>query len=76
MGKRAANLGPQTTFVIQPGILNIRGTNTLALSLWSMGVTPADLAIPPLELILTGVYSGGPGPVSQDNPGWTDRQAW
>ena len=61
---------------MHPGILNTHGTNTLAVSLWSMGRTPADLAIPSLELNATGVYAGGVGRVSQDNPGWTDRQAW
>lgn len=76
MGKRAANLGPQNIFVIQPGILNVHGTNTLALSLWSMGTEAADMSIPSLELILTGVYSGGLGPIKQDNPGWSDRYAW
>ena len=76
MGKRAANLGPQNIFVIQPGILNIHGTNTLALSLWSMGTEAADMSIPSLELILTRVYSGGLGPIKQDNPGWSDRYAW
>ncbi|KAJ3574796.1 hypothetical protein NP233_g1522 [Leucocoprinus birnbaumii] len=76
MGKRAPNLGPQTSFVVHPGILNTHSTNTLAVSLWSMGKTPADLAIPSLELNATGVYAGGVGRVSQDNPGWTDRQAW
>ncbi|KXN92303.1 putative beta-galactosidase A [Leucoagaricus sp. SymC.cos] len=76
MGKRSATLGPQTTFVVQPGILNLHGTNTLAISLWSMGTSSSDLAIPSLELVSTGMYSGGPGPVSQDNPGWNDRQAW
>lgn len=76
MGKRAANLGPQNIFVIQPGILNVHGTNTLALSLWSIGMEAADLTIPSLELILTGIYSGGPGLIKQDNPGWSDRHAW
>ncbi|TRM62987.1 glycoside hydrolase superfamily [Schizophyllum amplum] len=76
MGKRVANLGPQTAFPVHEGILNYRGSNTLALSLWSLGSAPEDLSIPSLMLQPSGTYSGGVGGVEVNNPGWEDRQAW
>jgi hypothetical protein len=76
MGKRVANLGPQTSFPVHEGILDYRGTNTVALSLWSLGDASADAAIPSLQLVPSGVYAGGPGPIRANNPGWTDRHAW
>ena len=63
MGKRVANLGPQMSFVVQEGILNYRGENTLAVSLWSLDDNPEDLQIPSLELVQSRVYAGGIGVV-------------
>lgn len=76
MGKRAADLGPQTAFRVQPGILDLRGQNTLAISLWSLGNDAEDLVIPSIELVAGTVYSGGPGKVRVDNPAWKERHAW
>jgi hypothetical protein len=76
MGKRAADLGPQVDFRVQPGILDLRGENMLAVSLWSLGNEPNDLAIPSIELRAGTVYAGGPGKVRTDNPGWKERHAW
>lgn len=76
MGKRAADLGPQVDFRIQPGILDLRGDNTLAVSLWSLGNEQEDLAIPSVELRVGTVYSGGPGEARINNPRWKDRRAW
>ncbi|OCL10742.1 hypothetical protein AOQ84DRAFT_426268 [Glonium stellatum] len=39
----ANNLGPQTAFPIPEGILNYRGSNTIALSLWAFDVNGAKL---------------------------------
>jgi hypothetical protein len=37
MGQYIANVGPQHTFIVPSGILNPRGTNTLALAVTSNG---------------------------------------
>ncbi|KAJ7874468.1 galactose-binding domain-like protein, partial [Mycena leptocephala] len=37
MGKRIANIGPQTAFPVHEGILNYHGQNTVVLSLWALG---------------------------------------
>ncbi|KAI5825568.1 hypothetical protein K523DRAFT_419922 [Schizophyllum commune Tattone D] len=76
MGKRVANMGPQTAFPVHEGILNYRGSNTLAVSLWSLGGEPEDLRIPSLALQQTGIYEGGVGSVDVNNPKGEDRQAW
>src|SRR5437588_79397 len=39
----ASNLGPQTSFPVPEGILNHRGKNTIALSLWAFNSTSAKL---------------------------------
>ncbi|THU87854.1 hypothetical protein K435DRAFT_803962 [Dendrothele bispora CBS 962.96] len=72
MGKRVANVGPQTSYVVQEGILNYRGQNTLAVSLWSLEGNPEDLKIPSLELVQNGVYSGGVGAAEVDHPTWQE----
>ncbi|KAF5347162.1 hypothetical protein D9758_011102 [Tetrapyrgos nigripes] len=72
MGKRIANLGPQTAFVVQEGILNYRGENTIAVSLWALEDQPEDLRIPSLELVMSGIYSGGVGHASVHSPTWQD----
>ena len=73
MGKRIANLGPQTSFVVQEGILNYRGDNTIAISLWALDSGAADLKIPTFTLESSGVYLGGPGNVGKlPVPTWKD----
>lgn len=69
-GKRIANLGPQTLFPVPTGIIKPRGENVISISLWSLGSAPEDLKVPSIKLVELGVYSGGPGKVAVENPGW------
>ncbi|KAF9451828.1 glycoside hydrolase family 35 protein [Macrolepiota fuliginosa MF-IS2] len=71
MGKRIANLGPQAKFPVHEGILNYRGSNTVAVALWAM--TPDVPITPNLQLRLDGVYEGGVGNVQVDNPVWSPQ---
>jgi len=65
---------PQSKFPVHEGILNYRGTNTVAVALWVM--TPNVTIAPDLELTLDSVYEGGVGNVQVNNPVWspTGRQ--
>lgn len=42
-GKYVSNVGPQTSFPVPEGVLNYRGTNYLALSLWALQEDGAKL---------------------------------
>lgn len=53
-GKFEPHIGPQTRFPIPPGVINNRGLNTLALSLWAMTDTGATLDT--VELFSYGAY--------------------
>ncbi|KZV68017.1 glycoside hydrolase family 35 protein [Peniophora sp. CONT] len=55
LGKYVNNLGPQTLFVLPPGILRRQSENTLALSLWSLDDEPVGLA--GLEFTSDGQFS-------------------
>ncbi|VDB90655.1 unnamed protein product [Peniophora sp. CBMAI 1063] len=55
LGKYVNNLGPQTVFVLPPGILKRQSENTLAVSLWSLDDEPVGLA--GLEFISDGQFS-------------------
>ena len=69
MGKRVGNLGPQTKFPVHQGILDYNGANTVAVAFWAM----EDVAITPsLSLALDEVVSGGIGPVSLNNPTFSE----
>ncbi|KAK1217819.1 hypothetical protein PQX77_019527 [Marasmius sp. AFHP31] len=68
MGKRVANLGPQTKFPVHEGILDYQGTNTVAVAVWSMTDTPVT---PQLELTVDGVFDGGVGTIQKNNPVWS-----
>ncbi|KAJ7191330.1 glycoside hydrolase family 35 protein [Mycena pura] len=70
MGKRIANIGPQTAFPVHEGILDYQGHNTVVLSLWALGNGAADLRIPSFKLVANGTYAGGVQGVATDNPGW------
>ncbi|KAG6868404.1 hypothetical protein C0993_003640 [Termitomyces sp. T159_Od127] len=60
MGKRVANIGPQTSFVVHQGILNYEGENVIGVSLWALGEDEGDLKIPSLRIERGGgVYEGG-----------------
>ncbi|EJD49636.1 hypothetical protein AURDEDRAFT_135665 [Auricularia subglabra TFB-10046 SS5] len=75
MGKYVANLGPQTVFPVHEGILNYRGSNTVAVSLWAIGNSTADFSIKDLQLKVDSVLNGGV-PVELDNPVWSRRDAF
>ncbi|KAF7303052.1 Beta-galactosidase [Mycena kentingensis (nom. inval.)] len=79
MGKRIANIGPQTVFPVHQGILNYSGLNTLVVSLWGIGNASADWRIPTLELEVGGVYASGfefgvgvNGKKEEEGEGWEE----
>ncbi|OJI81931.1 hypothetical protein ASPTUDRAFT_933791 [Aspergillus tubingensis CBS 134.48] len=53
-GKYVPHIGPQTKFPIPPGIINNRGQNTLALSVWAQ--TDAGAKLDTVELFTYGLY--------------------
>ncbi|KAJ5639594.1 uncharacterized protein N7484_007456 [Penicillium longicatenatum] len=53
-GKYVPHIGPQTEFPIPPGIINNRGRNTLALSLWAQ--TDEGARLDSVELFTYGLY--------------------
>lgn len=57
MGQFAANIGPQRTFVIPPGILNPDGNNTIALAVTTDG--KAENALEPVKLVNLRTARGG-----------------
>ncbi|KAI1091381.1 glycoside hydrolase family 35 protein [Rostrohypoxylon terebratum] len=72
-GKYVANLGPQTTFPVPEGILNHNGTNTVALTLWSLDEGGAKLDGFSLEPEMP-LWSGYRKPWSSPQPAWTARE--
>ncbi|KAH9480337.1 putative beta-galactosidase C [Psilocybe cubensis] len=70
MGKRVANLGPQSKFPVHEGILDYQGENTVAVALWAM--EPNTGISPNLQLTLDGVYDGGVNVVT-NNPKWSPQ---
>ncbi|KAI9732382.1 MAG: hypothetical protein M1834_001590 [Cirrosporium novae-zelandiae] len=58
-GKYVPHIGPQSVFPIPPGVLNTRGKNTLALSLWAQ--TDAGAQLDGVELVEYGRYVSGFG---------------
>ena len=71
-GKFIPHIGPQTRFPLQPGVLNVQGTNTLALSVWAE--TDAGARLDKVELFAYGVYQTGfdfARDSSHLRPGWT-----
>ena len=75
--KYVPHLGPQTRFPVPPGILNNRGENTLALSIWAQ--TAAGARLNQVELVSYGAYQTDFG-FSRDwstlQPRWTDRSQY
>ena len=57
MGQFIANIGPQRTFVIPPGILNPNGQNTIALAVTTDG--KAENALEPVKLVNLRTARGG-----------------
>lgn len=70
MGKRVANLGPQFKFPVHQGILNFKGSNTVAVALWSLLNTPVS---PQLSLTLDSVIEGDLGRIEVNNPKWSSK---
>ncbi|KAJ7122663.1 galactose-binding domain-like protein, partial [Mycena crocata] len=72
MGKRIANIGPQTAFPVHEGILDYHGENTVVLSLWALGNETSDTRIPSFKLVANGTYAGGVKGIRTNNPGWEE----
>jgi len=53
-GKYVPHIGPQTRFPVPPGVINNRGLNTVALSLWAM--TDEGAKVDTVKLISYGAY--------------------
>ncbi|CAN8104073.1 unnamed protein product [Discula destructiva] len=71
-GKYVNNLGPQTRFPVPQGILNYRGSNYIALTLWSQeesGVKLDGFQLVPNAVIQTGMNDPGLSPA----PAWSER---
>ncbi|KAJ7704161.1 glycoside hydrolase family 35 protein [Mycena metata] len=72
MGKRIANIGPQTVFPVHEGILDYQGKNTVVLSLWALGNGTADKKIPSFRLVANGTFATAFSDITTDNPGWNE----
>ncbi|KAG6855826.1 hypothetical protein H0H87_010439 [Tephrocybe sp. NHM501043] len=73
MGKRIANIGPQTSFPVHRGILNYAGENVVAVSLWALGEQEADLRIPSLRIVKGGgVYESALDEVDITGARWEE----
>jgi hypothetical protein len=74
-GKYIPQIGPQTRFPLPPGIVNNRGNNTLAISLWAQ--SEAGARLDKVQLINYGVYESGFG-FNRDwsalQPSWTEER--
>ncbi|KAJ9380822.1 CAZyme family GH35 [Paecilomyces variotii] len=71
-GKYVNNVGPQTSFHVPEGILNYRGTNWVALSLWAQESDGAKLDSFELEF-KTPVLTALEGVQSVEQPRYTKR---
>jgi beta-galactosidase len=76
-GKYVPHIGPQTRFPVPPGVINNRGRNTIALSLWAP--TDSGAKLDTVRLLSYGQYQTGFN-FTQDwkylQPGWTDRSQY
>jgi hypothetical protein len=74
-GKYVPHIGPQTRFPVPPGVINNRGLNTVALSLWAM--TDAGANLDTVDLIQYGAYQTD-FTFNQDwsylQPGWDESR--
>ncbi|KAJ5818332.1 Glycoside hydrolase family 35 [Penicillium riverlandense] len=70
------HLGPQTLFPFPPGVINNRGENALALSMWAL--TDQGASLDQVELVAYGVYRTG-FEFSRDwsylQPRWKDNRS-
>lgn len=76
-GKYVPHMGPQTRFPVPPGVINNRGLNTLALSLWAQ--TDEGAKLDGVKLFTYGQYQTD-FKFNRDwsylQPGWTDRSQY
>ncbi|KAI0155202.1 family 35 glycosyl hydrolase [Xylariaceae sp. FL1272] len=76
-GKYVPQLGPQTRFPIPPGVVNNKGTNTLAVSLWAQ--TNEGAKLDDITLFTYGQYQTS-FDFNQDwsylQPGWSSREQY
>ncbi|RLL97255.1 hypothetical protein CFD26_107078 [Aspergillus turcosus] len=76
-GHYLPHLGPQSLFPFPPGVINNRGENTLAISMWAL--TDAGAKLDRVELVAYGKYRSG-FDFNQDwsylQPGWKDRSQY
>lgn len=74
-GKYEPQIGPQTRFPVPPGVLNNRGENTMAISLWAQ--TDAGARLSEVSLFAYGVYQSS-FDFNQDwsylQPAWTPER--
>ncbi|KAF7912608.1 uncharacterized protein EAF01_001629 [Botrytis porri] len=74
-GKYVNNLGPQIRFPIHEGILNHQGTNTVALTLWSLNSEGAKIG--GFELVPNAtIWSGYRKPNLVEGSGWSRRERY
>jgi hypothetical protein len=68
VGRYVNDLGPQHTFPIPEGILRPRGTNTIAIAVWSLDAATAGLGT--VSLTVQGRLAGGPTVGTVASPGY------
>jgi beta-galactosidase GanA len=68
LGRYVNNVGPQHVFPIPEGILNPRGSNTIAIAVWSRDGATAGLGT--VRLTSLGTYAGGPSVGAVTSPGY------
>ncbi|KAK8041917.1 (Trans)glycosidase [Apiospora rasikravindrae] len=76
-GKYVPHIGPQAVFPIPPGVVNNRGNNTLAVSLWAQ--TTAGAKLDDVKLVSYGQYQTSfkfTRDWSHLQPGWADRSSY
>lgn len=76
-GKYVPHIGPQTVFPVPPGVINNRGSNSIAVSIWAQ--TDDGARLDEVKLVSYGLYQTDYG-YSRDwsalQPGWADRSKY
>ncbi|KAE8389992.1 galactose-binding domain-like protein [Aspergillus alliaceus] len=76
-GHYLPHIGPQNLYPFPPGVINNRGENSLAISMWTL--TDAGARLEQVELKAYAKYRSGIN-FNQDwsylQPGWTDRKEY
>ncbi|KAF5865629.1 hypothetical protein ETB97_003047 [Aspergillus alliaceus] len=76
-GHYLPHIGPQNLYPFPPGVINNRGENSLAISMWTL--TDAGARLEQVELKAYAKYRSGVN-FNQDwsylQPGWTDRKEY